>query len=986
VNSLIKRIILSCFLLLAGFVSAQNSYFRNYSVDHGLPFIQVQTIFQDSKGYLWSGGYGGLSQFDGTRFTNFSPRNGLVSHSVTAINEDSKGNLWIGTNSGVSCYDGKSFKNYTKANGLPDNSVTYIVTDSLYVWIGTLQGVARFDGKNFSTFGTNTGLPTNVIFQAYKDEADVYWMGSDKGLHRFDSKGVSTIPNWPEGKASNVYAVTTSGGKVFAGTAAGVYIYDEHTGKITKPEHPLLQNAKVNALVKDRRGMVWAATNSGLFRIHNGIVKQYKPSEDLNSNIVISLFIDYEGNLWVGTYNGMFRYRDDQFTTYGIHSGMKSAFAFQMTRSNTGDLWVATTDGLHVFDGKNFKVLTDKNGLPGNSIFSCIEDHNGSIWAGTEKGIAIIEKGRTKQLLKKDGLASDSGCYITEDSKGRMLIGGCGGITVIDKGVVSKHTFRSPYTNDFSVWKILETAPDNYVIGTYQGGIFSFDGKTFKCLNDSLGIKENVVLDVVTDNDGILYFATFDGIFMYIPESYPNKRVQRLIHFNEENGMSSDLVYCLAFDKEFKYLWAGTNQGINRIDVAAYKKLGRKKIEVYGKEDGFMGTESNSNGIYTDKDGSIWFGTVNGLIRYNPYEFISNIYEPRINLTGISVFYHDTSFVSNMSLPYDANHVSFRFTATSLTNPSKVRYRIMLEGFDRSWSPVTVSTFATYSNLPPGKYTFKVQAANNEGLWSTHPAEFSFEIRKAWWNTWVFRLSMAGAILAIILFGFRVRSQQIRRKERQVAKQNLEMSKLELKALRAQMNPHFIFNSLNSIQHFILQSEEVSAVKYLNKFAKLIRIILNNSEKPSITLREELEALNLYLELEELRFGDKFSYAVTIDSDIDIDYYEVPPLILQPYVENAILHGLNPKPQKGMLEIIIKKHGDHIVCTVLDNGIGRKQAMEMKGQILRKPHVSHGTRITRERLEILNRSFHSELSVNITDLNSQSGEGTGTRVDVFIPA
>jgi sensor histidine kinase YesM len=144
-------------------------------------------------------------------------------------------------------------------------------------------------------------------------------------------------------------------------------------------------------------------------------------------------------------------------------------------------------------------------------------------------------------------------------------------------------------------------------------------------------------------------------------------------------------------------------------------------------------------------------------------------------------------------------------------------------------------------------------------------------------------------------------------------------------------------------------------------------------------LREELEALDLYLQLEELRFGEKFEYTVHVDEDIDIDYYEVPPLILQPYVENAILH-------KGLLEIKIKREGSYIICTVLDNGIGRKQAMEMKGEILKKPHVSHGTRITRERLEILNRSFHSELSVNITDLDSQNGTAAGTRVDVFIPA
>lgn len=981
-NSLI--LLLSLYLLPAG-AAAQTSFFRGYSVEHGLPFVQVQTIFQDSKGYLWSGGYGGLSRFDGNSFMNFSSRNGLASHSVTTINEDRAGNLWIGTTNGLSCYDGKAFKNYTKADGLPDDFITYLITDSSGIWIGTMNGIAQFDGTRFKVYNTSTGLPANRFYTVFKDQNGVFWLGSDKGLVSYDGTTRNiTLTNDPGQK--DIYAINTSkDGRLYCGTDKGILIYDPVTGEIDKVHDERLKNARINALVKDRRGMLWAGTSTGLFRISNSAVRKYTTAPDGNSNHVISLFVDYEGNLWAGTYNGMYRYRDDQFTTYNSQNGMHSQFVFQIARDNEDNLWIGTTEGLQIYNGKEFKLLTEKDGLISNSIMSCMKDADGNIWVGTARGINVFGK-RTKRVFTKgNGLLSDSACTIMQDKKGRMLIGGAGGISILENGFFRKFPIKTSHTTDFTVWKILELKGGNFIVTTYQGGIFYFDGRSFMPLNESLGIKENVVLDVVMDDDEILYFSTFDGVYMYIPESYPNKKVKRLVHFNETTGMSSDLTYCLLFDKTKRYLWVGTNQGLNRIDIAAFKKKGSRRVDVFGKEDGFMGVESNTNGIYLDKDGSLWFGTVNGLIHYNPYEYIPNSYEPRVNLTNIRLFYNDTLFVNDLELPYYNNHLSFTYAATSLTNPAKVRYRIMLEGFDKGWSPVSASNFATYSNLPPGRYTFKVLAANNEGIWTSQPVTYSFMIKKPWWNTWLFRGISLSLIAAGIFLGFRFRTQQIRIKERHTARRNLEIARLELTALRAQMNPHFIFNSLNSIQHFILQSEETSAVKYLNKFAKLIRIILNNSEKSAITLREEIEALELYLQLEELRFSEKFSYQVHIDPDIDIDYYEVPPLILQPYVENAILHGLNPKPEKGLLEISIKKEGTFIVCTVCDNGIGRRQAMEMKGEVIRR-HVSHGTRITRERLEILNRSLHSELSVNITDLELRPGGQTGTKVDVYIPA
>lgn len=210
------------------------------------------------------------------------------------------------------------------------------------------------------------------------------------------------------------------------------------------------------------------------------------------------------------------------------------------------------------------------------------------------------------------------------------------------------------------------------------------------------------------------------------------------------------------------------------------------------------------------------------------------------------------------------------------------------------------------------------------------------------------------------------------------------MGDMELKALRAQMNPHFIFNTMSSIQHYITNNDSQAALKYLSKFAKLMRSIMDNSKQPVILVKEELDALKLYLELESMRFKNKFTYTIHVDESVDINYDEIPAMLIQPYVENAILHGIGNKEGKGHLHIVLKKQNGMIICEIEDDGVGRKKAMEMSGK-KKSTHKSMGMEITRERLEILNLTNESNLSVNITDLVDNAGSPAGTRVEIFVP-
>ncbi|MEO8759842.1 MAG: histidine kinase, partial [Bacteroidia bacterium] len=442
--------------------------------------------------------------------------------------------------------------------------------------------------------------------------------------------------------------------------------------------------------------------------------------------------------------------------------------------------------------------------------------------------------------------------------------------------------------------------------------------------------------------------------------------------------------YSILLTDNEQTLWAGTNQGANKIDLQTFFQSHVKNILSFGETEGFKGLECNTGGLCKDSAGNIWFGTVNGLVKHSPVKYINNDNEARLSFTGLKLFYDDTLLPQNAQLSSNLNNIRFDFMGVCLTNPEKVLYIHKLEGFEKSWSPTTTQNNVTYSNLPPGHYVFKVRCCNNQGVWSTEPLTFSFSVDFPFWQRWWFILSALIFIVLVILIIFRIRLNQIKREQEKESKTQIEIAKNELKALRAQMNPHFLFNSLNSIQHYILNNNGDEAAFYLNRFAKLMRMILNNSEKSSITLNEEIEALKIYIDLERMRFSNLFEFEITVNKNLDADYEQIPPMLLQPYVENAILHGLMPKNAAGFLKIHFFIKDNFIHVSIEDNGIGRKKAQELKNQS-RKNHASMGMKITTDRLRLLSDVQQTSYSVNFTDLYDEKQNAAGTRVEIVWP-
>lgn len=966
------------FLLCTFFIQkgvAQSHYFRNYSVDDGLPFINVSVIFQDSKGNLWSGGYGGLSKFDGINFTNYSAQNGLLNHFVTGITEDTQGNLWIGTIKGVNKLSGKTFTAYTDKQGLIGNFITALLTDSKgNVWFASDKGVSKLSNGAFVNFSLQNGLADNLISCIYEDKEGTIWLGTGKGISAIDGNKIVNYDIPGKSATAKINCITEDfGHTLHIATTQGLYKF--YKNKFTRIENKKISDINITSVITDNTGALWLGTDNGLIKYENEKIQTYTLDANKNSDLISCLLLDYEDNLWIGTYAGLFKYRQNPFVSYGSEDGLTDRFIYGILRDTKDRLWVGSkNNGLYLLKGNKF---FHQDNVKAGTVNAIYEAPDGLLWIATDKGLIVYNGERIINSKDTSSVFKHTVNCFYKDTHNNLWIGGN---NEVYKYKYNENRFvRYPISGlveNTEVWAIAEDRKGTLWLGTYLGGLFKNDKYGFVECSSELGMQSDSYLTSLVDNEGNIYWGTLDGVWMYNPET------KQLVSFKETDGINSNLIYSLTFGQTQNEIWVGTNQGLNKIEINKFKQSGQKVIIPFGKEEGFSGVECNSNGTWVDKDGTLWFGTVNGLIKYDPLKYVVNTKEPKTNITGFRLFYTDTILSPNTHLSYDNNNITIYCSGVCLTNPDKVQYSHILEGFEKTWALPSKERLVTYSNLPPGRYTFRLISHNNEGVWNKIPVSFTFTVDKPYWKTWWFITIAALLIIAGFTLAIRYRILQIKARERRKTELNKRIANIESQALRAQMNPHFIFNTLSSIQHYISNHNTDAALKYLSKFAKLMRKIMENSKTPMITVAEELNALNLFLELEIMRFDKKFEYTITVDPEIDQNYDRIPSMLIQPYVENAIVHGLLPKQSPGKIIIALQKQNDTILCIVEDNGIGRENSQQFKKN--RVQHKSMGMNITQERLDILNAGFNSNISCEIIDLFDK-GYPAGTRVRLIIP-
>ena len=995
--------------------------FKTFRKIHGdqksLGGNQVTHIIQDKDENIWVGfSTGGLSRYNQVegRFTNYYPQKNnsksLPADAISMLYMDQANTLWVGVRSnGLYRFDkeSQSFIQYPVLPGIhraytEDVKKVYNTVYAMYeapdgiTWLATHNGLYQFDKAkgSYKEVRANPIDPQNFRYDLYQNilpgkDGKIWLSGWGLGItsydpklkqwenHRYDhaKEGISTknIVGEIKWKSANEIWLATFD--------RGIGVFNTTTKKFEFVNDPTLQAQGVPMMycyrvLEDRQGNTWLGHDNGLTKINSGSnLFSFKPVNVLRTDN--GQFYSVTG-IWEDTDR-----RELYLTTLyadGLHivdqkTGKQRVLAFEtrpqeervllmpdIMKDSKGIVWVLTRDVIYQYDQAKQKLV--RGPQPGfdsvlnrsDFYYRILEDSRGDIWITTLRNGVYrykVSSGRYEHYKhvegNKNSLCSDVIIGITEDARGRIWLASTRtGVSVFEP---SSGTFRNFYHDDHNL----------------------------------KSLSNDKVTAIVSDAKGFVWIAT-DGSGLSRIDA-KQEQLNGFQHITTRDGLTSDIIISIT-DDERGNIWMATAIGLAVLDPVSMA------VTSYTGKDGLR-DDYKGYRLLRQPDGKMRIGSFGGYYEFNPSLFMAERVQFNLVINAFKVFDIDRPYMNevrkkgSITLLPDENFFSFEFAALNLSDPGKFNYAYKLEGFDKDWVYCGSRRYVSYTNLPGGDYTFRVKAAFGSCTVcaDTMAKELAIPIHiesPFWEQTWF--IALAAGLISILVYGlYRFRIKQIQDKEKLKRTYNEKIADIEMKALRAQMNPHFIFNCLNSINRYIVKSDHATASLYLTRFSKLIRLILDNSNNKHILLSQELEALRLYLEMEALRFEKKFTYAIHLENGLVAEMIDVPPLIIQPYVENAIWHGLLHKETNGHLDIRLSLHTEQVLkCVIEDNGIGREKAMEYRSKSA-STRKSLGMKLTQDRINILSQVSSTEASVQIVDLSDEEGNPTGTRVTMYIP-
>ncbi len=1019
------------FLLLFT-VSAQAQpprHFAHFTENDGLSDNHVQCILRDRQGYLWVGTSKGLNRWDGYTFRHYFPdtrqtQRTASSENIYDIKQDGEGFLWLATANGLNRYDPRTetfkvWKNTGRNDGSLPNSLIWniLIDQNGQLWLSCdNRDLCRFDPKTeqFTTFPWKAFLEKKRPEATYSDYQTIYytrlrqggglWVMTNFGLFSFDitSQQFDYHP-YPK-KFSHSKPATCAEQLFFSSWDSDLLRYDACARQWSQLRLPIAERLTGGLRqVNDAFPMgkdLWVLGRQGLFVMDTTTLKvsavapatenrRTAPSGMLNVH-----FLEADGMLWLGGVNGLWLF-DPAAQHFGYtplkpenEQSIYNTFCRFLDSKLDGRRYITDfyEGKLHIFEnGRLLKTIRQ----PGNCGL-LYEDQAGQLWVGFGKKLYQLDRKSLtiRPLVIPDHLLDPAvhSCFysMAEDSRGNLWFGNT------DEGVLvwqpGKGDWWKPGEQDAFIGRAISDVLADVTrrtvwIATQDYGLFRFDESTGKFTlyqldenkpEKSLGAY--IVKGLCKDGQGYIWAATDPGGVSRFDYNAPVG--QQFITLNSEDGLPSNQVNSLVTDAHGN-VWAGTSKGLAWVDTR------RLRVRSFGKRDG-MATDYLDLPLALAANGEILNGTRFGYQSFHPDSLLKEKQTPGVLLTTFRVFDKDYSgqlninYLKKVTLSWKQNFFLFEFASTDFSQPQKNEYAYRLTGYDADWIYLKNQHSASYTGVPPGDYVLEVKAGR-EGYWQEPGARLDIHITSPFWATWWFRW-LAILIFAAAIWGLYIwRITQIKKEEALKTAFNQQIARTEMAALRAQMNPHFVFNCLSSINRFILVNKPDEASAYLTKFSRLIRLILDNSRAETVPLNKELEALQLYVEMEQMRFNDRFGFCLVVADDVQTEHLEVPPLLIQPYVENAVWHGLMHKKTPGQLKMRVFYEGKKLRIEVEDDGVGRHRAMQLKGRQA-TIHKSHGMKVTAERLEVINQLYGTDAEVATVDLLDESGQGVGTRV------
>ncbi|MCD6346714.1 MAG: histidine kinase [Bacteroidales bacterium] len=1002
-------------------------------IEQGLSQNTVNCVLQDSKGFLWIGTWSGLNRFDGYSFRTltrnfYEPSKGLTHSSIVGLIEDNHGYIWAATTKGLNRINPSNFsvRQYTTENsanlGFTTDSIFTIYYDSLgYIWLGTSQGAfmmnpitMQFTHYQHNPRDTRT-LSDRHVTAFHEDNRKNIWIGTKNGLNYLIRKTGQIIHYFAEDKTgflSSSYITAIEIGQegfVWIGTPNGLNRLDPGTNWF-EPYFLINQESFTNiasqnfitTIFNDSKNQMWVGTQEFGLYLFDKIGKQFSNMDDyledasiLNSNTINTIVEDRTGLYWIGTsHRGLVKLVPEP---HAFKKYLKGNPTYGITEFPRDTLWFGTQKGVYIFSKPMNRTIAvieheynNPNSLTNNRVTDILHDGN-DMWIATKNGLNkynILSK-KISTFNHSDQNNSIAGQTIWGITKAHDNTFWFATMTGVSHYFPETNSFKSYHhdpnnSNSISAdlcYQVMEYRDNIFFIST-DNGLNRYDAnmnswKVYLPIpGDLTSISAESIFGVFKDShDELWVYTNGGGINRFDPVAVSFE------HYTKQDGLADNTVYSMVEDDD-GFFWLPTNNGLSRFDPVEEIFI---KFDV---QDGLLSNEFNINGAYETQNGEIFLAGANGITSFFQLKSAGTSAPPSIQITEFKVHesgnLKDIAISDQIKLNSDQNTFHVSFAALDYLNPFKNRFEYILDNYDKSWTSLDIGVHQVeYRKVPPGDYRLRIKGANSMG--AVNETSVKIKIIAAWWQTLVFKiLAISFSILFIVLF-IRTRYIVIQRRhqmEKQILTIQNELVQSQKFALRSQMNPHFIFNSLNSIQNFVLKNDVDSANYYLSNFSVLMRKVLDYSQHNLITLHDELELIDLYIKMEKLRFSDKFDVEISIDPEIETHIVKIPPMLLQPYLENAILHGLQLIKHRGLLKISIYGSETGMDIVIEDNGIGRDKANAIRQ---RQAYKSKGLKNIEKRIQLYNKINSQPIVISIMDLHDKASQAVGTRVTLKLP-
>ncbi len=994
--------------------------FENYSSDNGLSQLSCYSLAQDATGFIWVGTQDGLNRYDGRMFKVYAQQNEagkkLPSNTIFSLYADPAHDLlWVGTSGGLCVYR-------QAGDSLAQLSDVFPFAQPLEKL--PIKKIISFKENEYWIIAFNNGL---------------YYLNTATATLRSFFNDAENF--------SNVTDITTHDGKVIVSLLYTLYELvpagREYQPQLLLKDHPFPQ---IEAIVS-YDDHLWVGTiSNGCYQISNPInqIKNIAAQSIVYGGVYCFAVDDASNELWIGTRgSGIYRYHAaTNRVTQAVHNQFlpgspASNFVVYLLKDRQGNMWCGLSGGLSKYDplSHQFGFVNGTASLNGSLldkvIYSMYRAHDGTFFIGTQNRGLFEWKTETNQFISFPssaviGKANNVIYNITEDDEGNIWAATFGGLMQLERKTKKivyypEHKMRAKLNNMYAVTKLKKA--DSLLVAADDGlhffslkekrwvsfpprpeninminGFAAFKGIRhfyedeqntlwlcapgsglirYQYLQNKLETVEAVnsvspsVRHLLADGP-VLLLATDNGLVVY---DWKEDKMLKQVSV-KANGVSN---VCYAVQKDNQgFYWVSTNAGLRKINQ-------HYEVEqVYTTSNGLSFLEYNTGCTTKDANGVLYFGGMGGIAFFNPAALKANRFSPQPVITSVMV--NDISRPVSaqnpeaLQLRYNENFLSLQFAVTNFSNEKNNRFSYRLKGLSDTWSPLSTTDIAGFTSLPPGNYIFELKSVNSDGHVSAESTTLNITILSPWWQTWWFIAGVCLLLASLLTWLIRRRILAIKRE----VELKHQIAEAEMMAMRAQMNPHFVFNSLNSIREMILSHENEVASHFLGKFAGLIRITLDQSERSFTSLRQTISHLTRYMEIEQIRNGE-FTSRILADDELDLDEVLLPSMLIQPFVENALWHGTTSTRKNININIDFKKDKGRLLCIVEDDGIGIRQSL--KNKTTGSPtHHSLGLENVSNRIRLLNEKYQLESSIRINDKSEMTSySGTGTVVQLFLP-